>query len=190
MQRVVEMGERVDIKEWRRLAGSYARALYDVAEKRKVLYVVKEELRILKGLFLKVPELVHIFSAPSIRSSDKRKIVEIISSDFNPTLQSFLYVVADHNRLYLLPEIISCFNEEDDRRNNRIQTYIRTAVEISEDLKEAFKRTLISFLGKEIIPHFRINSDILGGFIVRAGDLLIDNSLRTKILNMGMYLKR
>ncbi len=184
------MSERTDTREWEQLANCYASALYRIAEERGILYVIKEQLYILKEIFISQPELIHIFSVPSITREEKQRIVEMIAGEFDPIMQAFLGVVSNRNRLWLLPEIISAFEEEDNKRNNRVHSYITTATEIDEDIKQEFELVLGEFLQKEIIPHYQIRSEILGGFIIRSEDLLIDNSIRSKLLKLRYNLKR
>ncbi len=174
----------------RRIANSYAQALYDVSEQRNQVYAIKEELEGLCELLRNEPDLLTIFNAPSITVRECKLFVNQISEGCTPTLVAFLDILNVRRRLGLIPEITEIFNDIDDERNNRLRTKLYTVDEIDKFLMEEIETVLNEFFKKELIIEHRIEPELLGGFIVRAGDLMIDASVRSRLQEIKSDLLR
>ncbi len=174
----------------RRVANSYAQALYEVAQQREQVYIIKEELDMLCELLRKEPDLMTIFTAPSISIQQCKLFVNQISEGLNPTIVAFLDVLNRRRRLWMIPEINEVFCEIDDERNNRLQTTFYAVEEVDKFLKEEIETILQNFFGKELIIEHKIAPEILGGFVVRAGDLMIDASVRSRLQEIKSDLLR
>ncbi len=179
-----------DIIENKRLANSYAGALYEIATQRNQVYIIKEQLGELCRLLDDEPDLMTIFSVPSITKEQRQMFVDQISRELDQTIVAFLGVLNTRNRLWLIPEIAKSFGDIDDVRNNRLKTKLYTSDEVDKFLMEEIETVLQKFFNKELIIEHRIDPQILGGFIVRAGDLMIDASVRSRLQQIKTDLLR
>ncbi len=178
------------ITGYRRIANSYAQALYEVALARQQVYQVKEELTILCELLKKEPDLLTIFNAPSITIEQCKLFVDQISEGFSDTVIAFLDVLNRRRRLGLIPEIAEVFVEIDNERNNRLETAFYTVEEVDKFLKEEIESVLNDFFKKELLMEYKTSPELLGGFVVRAGDLMIDASVRSRLQEIKTDLLR
>jgi F-type H+-transporting ATPase subunit delta len=156
----------------------YAEALYQLADERGQVEEVYEEIRYLEGLFHESKELADFLSSPQVDRDDKKGLInKVVKPHFSPLTYHFLLTVIDKNREILIPYLANEFKEILDRIHNRIDVDITSAVPLPDDIKERLIRALSGVLDKEIIPHMVTDPKILGGFVVRVKDRIMDASI-------------
>jgi F-type H+-transporting ATPase subunit delta len=101
---------------------------------------------------------------------------------------NFLLALAENRRLALLPEIATQFETLRAEIENVIDVEIITAREIAAPQEKRLTEALTRRLGREVRMHTRIDESLLGGAIVRAGDLVIDGSLKGRLARLGSAL--
>jgi F-type H+-transporting ATPase subunit delta len=101
---------------------------------------------------------------------------------------NFLLALAENRRLALLPEIATQFEALRAEIENVIDVEIITAREIAAPQEKRLTEALTRRLGREVRMHTRIDESLLGGAIVRAGDLVIDGSLKGRLARLGSAL--
>jgi len=177
-----------NLYERRRIAESYARALYDVASERDLLEQMRAELSGLRRLIEDNPKLEQFLESPVIASATRRQLIDQLAAEFSPVMVSLFYVMNRRDRLGLLRELTTAFFAEDDRRQGRMPVKLTTAEPIEASLRSEIERALAGILrGTPMIEH-RIRPEILGGFIALAGDLLIDASVKTQLSTIRDHL--
>ncbi|MFA5863695.1 MAG: ATP synthase F1 subunit delta [Phycisphaerae bacterium] len=177
-------------QERKKLGSTYALALYDLASEQGLLDTVREQLNVWKELLARNPELIHFFDSVLATAEDREKFLQQFQNDFHPLSMNFLGVMNHRDRLGILPAVIQAFAQEDDRRNKRVKVKLWTAVPIDEHLRQDIMQTLQKYLQKEPIVDHQIRPEILGGFVARAGDLLIDGSVKTRLSTLQKNLLR
>ncbi len=180
----------MNFQDKKRLANCYASALYECAQKQKKLYIVQEQLEILQGIIENEPDLMTIFESPLSNFEQRQLFVDQIARDFDPVMTAFLGVLNTRMRLWLIPEITEAFISEDDERNNRLKVTLTTADQVDKYILEDIEGILQQYLEKELIITHEIDAGIISGFVIRAGDLLIDGSARIKLTNLTNNLMR
>jgi F-type H+-transporting ATPase subunit delta len=101
---------------------------------------------------------------------------------------NFLLALAENRRLALLPEIAAQFETLRAEIENVIDVEIITAREIAAPQEKRLTEALKRRLGRDVRMHTRIDETLLGGAIVRAGDLVIDGSLKGRLARLGSAL--
>jgi F-type H+-transporting ATPase subunit delta len=177
-------------QERKRLGATYALALYDLAVQQNVLDSVREELKAWAEILKQEPQLIEVFDSVMVSPADREKLLGELGGAMHPVVRSFLSVMNRRRRLGLLPQVIAAFAKEDDRRNNRVNVKLSTAVTIDGHLMEEITATLRKYLKKEPIIEHQIKPNMVGGFIAQAGDLLIDGSIRTRLVMLNKSLLR
>jgi F-type H+-transporting ATPase subunit delta len=166
-----------------RIARVYAEALYSAAAKEgQVSQVVQELHSLIHDVFQQHPQLETLIAGGAVGRTVKeatiRKAFQGRSSD---VFLNFLLVLNHHDRLELLRPILSALHLIDDERNNRIRVQIWTAVTLPDDQKERLVAQLQGGLGGDLKLDLRVDPDLLGGLIMRAGDYVYDQSVRTRL---------
>ncbi len=96
-------------------------------------------------------------------------------------LRNFLFVIADHQRTHILPEMIAAFQEVVRERQGIKEAHISSAVELTAAQKAEMEFALARLTGKRVEAKFSLDSALLGGAVVRLGDTIYDGSLRNRL---------
>jgi len=87
----------------------------------------------------------------------------------------------DHQRAHLLPEIASSFEQVLMERQNVEEAEVASAVELNKDQKSTLLQTLERLTGKKIRAKYTLEPGLMGGAVVRIGDMIYDGSLRKRM---------
>jgi F-type H+-transporting ATPase subunit delta len=90
---------------------------------------------------------------------------------------NFLRLLADNGRMAWLPEIAAEYERLRAEAENIVDVQLTSAVALDEQQRESFAASLKRRLGREVRLHCDTDAKLLGGAIIRAGDLVIDGSL-------------
>ncbi|MEX1994760.1 MAG: F0F1 ATP synthase subunit delta [Steroidobacteraceae bacterium] len=101
---------------------------------------------------------------------------------------NFLRTVAENRRLALLPEIAAQFETLRAEIENVVDVEVIAAREIAAPQEKRLTEALKKRLGRDVRLHTRIDESLIGGAIVRAGDLVIDGSLNGRLARLGSAL--
>jgi F-type H+-transporting ATPase subunit delta len=101
---------------------------------------------------------------------------------------NFLHALAANRRLALLPAIAAQFETLRAEIENVVDVEVIAAREIAAPQQKRLGEALKRRLGREVRMHTRIDESLIGGAIVRAGDLVIDGSLKGRLARLGLAL--
>ena len=102
--------------------------------------------------------------------------------------KNFLRALAANRRLALLPAIAAQFEVLRAETENVVDVEVIAAREIAAPQQKRLAEALKRRLGREVRMHTRIDESLIGGAIVRAGDLVIDGSLKGRLARLGSAL--
>jgi F-type H+-transporting ATPase subunit delta len=168
----------------------YANALADVSLAQGGAESVLQQLVAFGDAYAESVELRNFLSTPAVDRETKHGVLEKLVARIGAgnTIRNFLFVVADHNRMHILPEIIAAFQAVVRKRQGIAEAEISSAVELSTTQKAEFAFTLERLTGKRIEPKFSLEPALLGGAVVRIGDAIYDGSLRNRLDQMRARL--
>jgi F-type H+-transporting ATPase subunit delta len=166
-----------------RIARRYAKALAEVLpdEKlEKVLEEVKELLRIFDEKALKY------FKSPVVPVERKKELLEKVLQkvELSPELKKVLYLMVERNRLGLLKEFYSEFESFVNARLGKIVAEITTATELDQETLNKIKEKIEELFGKKAEVTVKLDPSIIGGFIVKVADKVLDASIKTQLENL------
>jgi F-type H+-transporting ATPase subunit delta len=120
----------------------------------------------------------------------KHAVIEKIAARLGASkiIRNFLFVLADHRRTHLIPEVIAAFHQVIRQRQGIAGAEISSAVEMSAVQKKVMAATLAQLTGKKIEAKFALDPALLGGAVVRIGDTIYDGSLRSRLNEMRARL--
>ncbi len=163
------------------IARPYANAVFAIAKDKGELKTWSDLLAVLAQA-VAVPDMQSVISSPSV--SDEQVITvladvagELISDD----ARSFLALLAENNRLPLLADIGVIFEELREQAEQVMIADVTTALELTEKQEKDISAALKKRLGRDITLKTSIDKSLLGGAIIRAGDLIIDGSALGKL---------
>ncbi|HOP21904.1 MAG TPA: F0F1 ATP synthase subunit delta [Gammaproteobacteria bacterium] len=160
------------------LARPYAKAAFDYAKGEGLVESWLKQLSVSAGL-ASVDEVVDAFSSPN---KDLAGLVDMLSgSGADEGYKNFIQLLADNNRLVLLPDVVSVFKTISENDAKTLSADVYTAEEISKEQVEAITASLSKRTGKTVKVTQHIDASLLSGARVVAGDLVIDGSLKAKL---------
>ena len=111
-------------------------------------------------------------------------IKDVFSGEVNVDAVHLCCLLSLRNSVSILPKIADYVQEFLDADKGIERAEIVTAVQLAKHQEEKIKDYVSSIVGKELTLTNRVEADILGGFLVRVGDRVMDGSLRTRIEDM------
>lgn len=103
--------------------------------------------------------------------------------------KNFLGVLVENKRLALLPDISQLFEEQKQASEGRIQVSVRTAFPLTATEEALLIEALVARLGKQVELTLVEDLALIGGVEVRAGDLVIDGSVRGRLNRLTSLLQ-
>ena len=116
--------------------------------------------------------------------SREKSLVSIFEGKASDLTLRFLRLLNRKGRLGHLPPIVASFESLVQDAFGRVEVDLYTADALDESARSAFRDTLATKLGKDIILHTYTEPSMLGGVKLRIGDRLVDDSLATQISRM------
>jgi len=178
--------ETAEIRD--RIARSFAQALYDLAEAQDRRPAVLANVNTLADVLAENPRLVDCCRTPTLSKAARWKLVEPLAEVFDPLMRNTLALMRDRDRLGLLPELVRAFLAEDDIRQGRIRVKLLSADHLAADVMKDIQETLATFLQRSPDIDYEVKPELLGGLVIRAGDVLIDASIRTRLKRVQEHL--
>jgi F-type H+-transporting ATPase subunit delta len=165
------------------VAERYAAALADVAAERKNSEEVKGELQAFVEAFFLIPDLRNALESPALNAELKRKVIAEIAAKMgiHSEVRNFIYLVVDHRRTEMLPEILEAFREELNARLGIVEAEVTSARELSAGEKKELTSVLEKRTGKKVEARFQEDRELLGGAVVRLGSTIYDGSVRDQL---------
>jgi F-type H+-transporting ATPase subunit delta len=174
------------------IARRYAKALLLIGKEDGKAETYREELAGFAGLFEKEPSLQQAVSNPLYEMEGRRKVLDTVVGklNFSDVMQSFLMLLFDKGRIGFLPYIDEFYQKLADELKGIARANLVSATKLSNDTIEKIRGALSKKTGKEVILEVEQDPDLIGGIVTRIGDLVLDGSIRTQLVNMRETLKR
>jgi F-type H+-transporting ATPase subunit delta len=164
--------------EYVTLARPYAKAAFDFAKNSELIESWMKQLTVSAGI-ASISEVADSFSSPT-KNNDQ--LVDIlVGSDADSGYRNFVALMADNNRLALLPDVVNVYKYISDQDAKSLSADVYTAVELDQDQLESIKSSLSKRTGKTVNLNQHLDVSLLSGARIVAGDLVIDGSLKAKL---------
>ena len=168
----------------------YANALADIALAQGAAEPAGKQLQEFGAAYAQSAELRTFLASPAVSIEAKHAVIEKIAARMGASkiIRNFLFVLADHRRTLLIPDVIGAFQQVIRERQGVAEAEISSAVELSAAQKKAMAATLARLTGKKIETKYALDPALLGGAVVRIGDTIYDGSLRSRLNEMRARL--
>lgn len=163
------------------VARPYARAVFELARERSALPKWSEVLANLARI-IEVPIVYQVIGSPLVTPEARAAlIIEIGGDALDEQGRGLIRLLAENRRLELLPEIAAMFEALRGDAEGTLEVEMRAAAPMDEEQQEHIRAALSKRLGRDVHLHSSVDKSLLGGAIIRAGDLIIDGSLKNKL---------
>ncbi len=173
------------------LAGRYALALLELADEKRELDSVAEDLRGLKGVLAESEELRRLIRSPLFSREQQSAAMAAVldKAGVGELTRRFVLLVARNRRLFALPQMIHAYLAELARRRGEVSAQVTSATALSDAQQRALVETLRAEVGSKVQVEVKVDPGLIGGLIVRVGSRMIDNSLRSKLQRLQLAMK-
>ena len=172
------------------VARVYVNALLDAAEKTGQAEPLEEITSFYDDVLRPNPEFESLLTTAITGRDEKLRLIDrVVAPHASPFFTNFLRVLANRDRLELLPVILGEAWIEHERRQGKQRIEIRSAVELSESQLDRIKERLQSALKVEPILLPSVDREMLGGLVIQVGDTVYDGSLRTRLKELRQRLR-
>lgn len=169
-------------------ARPYARAAFDIAEKNNEQQKWSEMFELMATVAYD-PTMRAVLDSPRLSQQQSAELfIAVCEQYINERAKNFIKLLAKNDRITLLPEIAALFQHYLAEAEGTVDAEVIAASEVSEIQLEKIAASLKQRLGKEVRVSSRIDDSLIGGAIIRAGDLVIDGSIRGRVNKLSNAL--
>lgn len=166
----------------RKLARRYAEALGELAFSQNVLDEVENDLALVRQTILEQPALARLLE--DVNTSDERKdsvIREIFEGRLGRIPLNFVRLVVAKRRGEYLVDMIDAFHEYANEKRGIMEVEVTTAAPLGQQEEQALSEKLSQITGCDVKLIPKEDVSLIGGVVVKIGDLVMDGSLKTRL---------
>ena len=174
------------------LSGRYAKAIYELAQEKKILTKIVDDFMSIKKLLKESDSLSNLVKSPAISKSEKQNLIlKILSKVKSQQLTiKFFGTLANNGRLILINDVINDFLSEVSRINGEVKAEVTSSFKLDQDQERKVVAAISEATGhKKIILSANVDQSLIGGLIVKIGSKMIDNSLKTKLNRLEIAMR-
>jgi F-type H+-transporting ATPase subunit delta len=164
------------------VARNYAEALLMLGQRHEAVVEYGALLEAVAGAVMTEPRLEAVLASPRVPKERKKKLLRDALAGRAPApFVRYLESIVQRGRQGLFHEIAKAYERLLDAHLGRVHAAVSTAHTVDPDLAKEIAASLAKLVGKEVLPHFRTDPRLLGGFVVRIGDRVLDASVRRRL---------
>jgi F-type H+-transporting ATPase subunit delta len=170
------------------LARPYAAAVFKRAKETQATANWSQSLAFMSAV-MKNEDMSVVVDNPKVNKHRLSALMlDICQEHLNKENENFLKLLVHNNRLGLLPYIAKLFEAYKAEDEGYVEVEVFTAYALSKEAKQNFTATLEKTLGKKIHMNVTVDKSLIGGVLVRAGDRVIDGSIRGRLQQLAKRL--
>lgn len=163
----------------------YAKALFKLSVEKGITEDIYNDLRFLLSQCAEMPDFCEFVRSPVIKPSKKKKFFkDVFGKTLNPFTIKFLNVVIDNNREAILDSIFRSYITFYKKDKNIKSVTLYSAFDMDEPYIESVMKILKKELGEPLELKVVTKEDLLGGFILKVDDKMVDASITGKLKHL------
>ncbi len=170
------------------LARPYARAAFALAQETGDLSGWSDQLALLAAVAADERVRTRLRSPNATREQRADLLLRIGGDSVGDGARNLVRLMATNGRLELLPDVAGRFETLRANAEARVDAHVTSARELTEEQREQIAASLRKRLERDIRLHCEIDESLLGGAVIRAGDLVIDGSLKGRLTRLASNL--
>lgn len=170
------------------IARPYAQAVFKLAREQQAMDRWADMLG-LAAVVASDAEMSRLIDNPRLTERQLADLfIEVCGDGLDEQGRNMIRVLAENRRLKALPEIHRLYMVLKSEAEGAIQAELLSARPVSETQKQAILESLKKRFGRDVELDCRIDESLVGGAVIRAGDLVIDGSVRGKLARLATAL--
>lgn len=163
------------------VARPYAQAVFELARDGGNYAGWGEQLDLLAAVACN-PTMVELLKNPAFTADQQVKLLLDVCGDrLNEDGVNLVKLLVNNDRVDALSEIAAVYAEKRAEAESTIEADMITATPIDESQREAFSSALQARLGRRVKLNFEVDEDLIGGAVIRAGDWVVDGSVKAQL---------
>lgn len=172
------------------IARPYANAVFELAKKRRAIDAWARELSVIAAVAAD-PAIREVIDSPAASALQKSNtLARVCGDDISREGKQFVQVLARNKRLHLLAEISAQFEALRAEEQASLEVEVVSAYPLDDAEQKHLTEALGRRFEREILLTSRVDESLLGGVIIRAGDTVIDGTVRGKLDKLSETLQR
>ncbi len=172
------------------IARPYANAVFEIAKRKRAIDVWSRELALVAAV-AEDPAIKDVIDSPAATSLQKANtLARVCGDDLSREGKQFVQVLSRNKRLHLLAEISTQFEELRAQEQASLEVEVVSAYAMDDAEQKRLVDALARRFEREIQLTSRVDESLLGGAIIRAGDTVIDGSVKGKLEKLSETLQR
>ncbi len=175
----------------RTMGRRYSKALMALAlDQHEPLGELRRELEDFTGALVADPRLMHFLTNPNVLLGERTKALEQILAhvETRPLITNLSRLLLSKGRLAFLPDIAQEFQQLVDVQEGVLRASVVSAHRLSEEDAEKIRSILQDRFGKKIVLSSSVDSELIGGLIIKVGSLSFDGSIRSQLRDIQSQL--
>ncbi len=176
--------------EYTTSARPYARAVYALATETSSVESWGEALALLAAVAADA-SMQEILDKPQLSKEQKGEIMlKVLSDKLNQQQQNLVRLMAENGRLRALPEVAHQFDIYRAEAEGKVDAEVISAFALTSEQERAITEMLKSKLGRDVSITTSTDESLIGGVVIRAGDTIIDGSMKSQLESLAITLSR
>jgi F-type H+-transporting ATPase subunit delta len=174
------------------IARRYAKALLLIGKEDGQAETYREELEGIVGLIAGQKELEAAITNPLYDTESRKRVLRAVIEklELSDVMKAFLLLLFDKNRIGHLESINEFYQKLADELKGIARADLVSATELMDETVDKIRSALAERTGKDVVLEVKQDPSLIGGIVTRIGDLVLDGSVKTQLLNMRESLKR
>ena len=167
-----------------RVAIRYAKATLELAIESKAATSIENDMRFILDTLNESLDLQDVLSSPIIRGDQKKEVLLSVFDQSEKITKSLIGLLVDNKRISHLKEVADKYIFLNDQMKGEKVAEIITAVPITSELENNILERLEKVTGTKVALENKIDEEIIGGFILRIGDMQFNASIANQLNNL------
>ncbi|HAG78583.1 MULTISPECIES: F0F1 ATP synthase subunit delta [Stutzerimonas] len=171
------------------LARPYAKAAFEFASAAGATESWSKMLN-LAAIAVEVPEVAALLNDPRLTSESKvQGLVRLLGDDADEAFRNYVQTLGENDRLSVLPTVWELYEDIKAQAEKTLEAEVETAFELSNEQLQTLAAALSKRLDRTVNLQQAVNPALIGGVLIRAGDVVVDGSVRGKLSQLAESLK-
>ena len=169
-------------------ARPYAKAVFETAQAESSQASWSEVLALLASV-VSNQDVITVLSAPELGAAAKGELlIDICGDKLKDSNRNFVRLLAENSRLEIMPEICELYEVFRAEAESKVEAKVTSAFPLSDAQMQALTNALKKRLGCEVTLVAETDASMIGGVVIRAGDLVIDGSAQARLASLAQAL--
>ncbi|MCK5396235.1 MAG: F0F1 ATP synthase subunit delta [Gammaproteobacteria bacterium] len=171
-------------------ARPYANAVFDLANETSTLDSWGDALANLAAV-VSDAQMSELLDNPETGKTQKGELLlQVLGDKLNQQQQNLVKLMAENGRLKIMPDVGEQFEVARAKAENKIEAEVISAFELTAEQTSELVTTLKNKLGCDVTLTTTIDESLIGGVVIKAGDTIIDASMKSQLDSLALSLGR